>query len=60
MLNNHTEQEDTAFSGHVYPPKVVLSRLVNSLKGGSSRKLKLMDPELVKPAYLKNALWSPN
>ncbi len=43
-----------------YPPKVQLSRLVNSLKGVSSRKLKLYHPELIKPAYLKNALWSPS
>lgn len=43
-----------------YPPKVALSRLVNSLKGVSSRRLKRMHPELVKPAYLKNALWSPS
>ncbi len=42
-----------------YPPKVALSRLVNSLKGVSSRRLKLMHPELGKPAYQKNALWSP-
>ncbi|WP_183325282.1 IS200/IS605 family transposase [Halomonas cerina] len=44
----------------IYPPKVALSRLVNSLKGVSSRRLKLMHPELVKPAYQKNALWSPS
>lgn len=43
-----------------YPPKVCLSRLVNSLKGVSSRKLKLHHPELIKPAYMKNALWSPS
>jgi len=43
-----------------YPPKVQLSRLVNSLKGVSSRKLKQYHPELVKTAYLKNALWSPS
>ena len=34
--------------------------LVNSLKGVSSRRLKLLHPELVKPAYMKNALWSPS
>lgn len=43
-----------------YPPKVALSKLVNSLKGVSSRRMKLLHPELVKPAYLKNALWSPS
>ena len=43
-----------------YPPKVPVSKLVNSLKGVSSRKLKLYHPELIKPAYMKNALWSPS
>lgn len=43
-----------------YPPKVCLSKLVNSLKGVSSRKLKLHHPELIKPAYMKNAFWSPS
>lgn len=43
-----------------YPPKVQLSKLINSLKGVSSRKLKQHHPELVKPAYLKNTLWSPS
>ena len=43
-----------------YPPKVRLSRLVNSLKGVSSRKLKLHHPESIQSAYLKNALWSPS
>ncbi len=43
-----------------FPPKVSVSKLVNSLKGVSSRRLKQMHPELIKPAYLKNALWSPS
>jgi putative transposase len=43
-----------------YPPKVSLSKLVNSLKGVSSRKLKLHHPELIKSSYLKNTLWSPS
>jgi putative transposase len=43
-----------------YPPKVSLSKLVNSLKGVSSRKLRLHHPELIKTAYMKNALWSPS
>ena len=43
-----------------YPPKVCLSKLVNSLKGVSSRKLRLHHPELIKTAYMKNALWSPS
>ncbi|AKX49180.1 cytosine methyltransferase [Thiopseudomonas alkaliphila] len=43
-----------------FPPKVSVSKLVNSLKGVSSRRLKLLHPELVKLAYMKNALWSPS
>jgi putative transposase len=43
-----------------YPPKAAVSKLVNSLKGVSSRKLKMHHPELIKPAYLNNALWSPS
>jgi Transposase and inactivated derivatives len=40
--------------------QVVVSKLVNSLKGASSRKMKRYHPELSKPAYLKDALWSPS
>lgn len=43
-----------------FPPKVAISRLVNSLKGVSSRQMKLHHPELVQPAYRKSALWSPS
>lgn len=43
-----------------FPPKVAVSRLVNSLKGVSSRLMKLHHPELIKPAYQKSALWSPS
>ena len=42
-----------------YPPKVALSKLVNSLKGVSSRKLKLHHPEVANK-YWKSALWSPS
>lgn len=50
--------------GHVhllveYPPKVCVSKLVNSLKGVSSRRLKQKFPEL-KKYYWKGALWSPS
>ena len=61
------ESELTEFNGesdHIhllinYPPKICVSKLVNSLKGVSSRKLKEKYPEL-KQYYLKNALWSPS
>lgn len=42
-----------------YPPNVSLSKLVNSLKGVSSRLLRLQYPELEK-VYWKNVLWSPS
>ena len=42
-----------------YPPKVSLSKLVNSLKGVSSRKLKLHHPQVANK-YFKSALWSPS
>lgn len=62
------EAELVEFNGEVdhvhllvnFPPKVSVSKLVNSLKGVSSRRLKLLHPELIKPAYMKNALWSPS
>ncbi|MXY34902.1 MAG: IS200/IS605 family transposase [Boseongicola sp. SB0664_bin_43] len=42
-----------------YPPKVPLSRLVNTLKGVSSRLLRRMRPE-VSGRCRKGALWSPS
>ncbi|MFO7860918.1 MAG: IS200/IS605 family transposase, partial [Desulfosalsimonas sp.] len=42
-----------------YPPKVPVSKLVNSLKGVSSRLLKKRHPELEKK-YWKGRLWSPS
>jgi len=40
-----------------YPPKVALSKLVNSLKGVSSRKLRDIRPE-VSGRYHEGVLWS--
>ena len=40
-----------------YPPKVALSKLVNSLKGVSSRKLRDIRPE-VSGRYHDGVLWS--
>lgn len=62
------EAELVEFNGEIdhvhllvnFPPKVSVSKLVNSLKGVSSRRIKQLDPELIKPAYMKNALWSPS
>lgn len=43
-----------------YPPQVQLSKLVNSLKGVSSRMLKKHYPDIVKWYYKNQALWSPS
>lgn len=43
-----------------YPPKVQISKLVNILKGTSSRKLKMFFPDLHQPAWRHDALWSPS
>lgn len=43
-----------------YPPKLALSKLVNALKGTTSRELKRYFPELNQVAWRKNALWSPS
>ena len=42
-----------------YPPKVSLAKLVNSLKGVSSRRLRQNWPVLEKK-YYKGVLWSPS
>jgi len=42
-----------------YPPKHSVSSLVNSLKGVSSRLLRLERPDLA-ARYWKGALWSPS
>jgi putative transposase len=41
-----------------FPPKVALSRLVNSLKGVSSRRLRQEFPELVRHYWRARHLWS--
>ena len=42
-----------------YPPKHSVSALVNSLKGVSSRMLRLERPDIQR-RYWKGALWSPS
>ncbi len=42
-----------------YPPKVQISKLVNSLKGVSSRSMRKNHPELER-VYWKGILWSPS
>jgi putative transposase len=41
-----------------FPPKVALARLVNSLKGVSSRRMRQEFPDLVRHYYQANKLWS--
>ena len=42
----------------IYPPKVPVSKLVNSLKGVSSRLLRQHRPE-ISGRYKDGVLWSP-
>ncbi len=41
-----------------FPPKVALSRLVNSLKGVSSRRMRTEFPDLARHYWRANKLWS--
>jgi putative transposase len=41
-----------------FPPKVALSKLVNSLKGVSSRRMRQEFPELARHYYRATKLWS--
>jgi putative transposase len=41
-----------------FPPKIALSRLVNSLKGVSSRRMRQEFPDLRRHYYRANRLWS--
>jgi putative transposase len=43
-----------------YPPKVAVSKLVNSLKGVSSRLLRKKQYPTIQRAFWKNSLWSPS
>jgi putative transposase len=41
-----------------FPPKVALSKLVNSLKGASSRRMRQEFPDLRRHYWRANRLWS--
>ncbi|MBB5780378.1 putative transposase [Nonomuraea jabiensis] len=41
-----------------FPPKIAPSKLVNSLKGVSSRRMRQEFPELARHYYRANKLWS--
>jgi putative transposase len=56
-------EEFNGESNHVhllvsFPPKVALSKLVNSLKGVSSRRMRQQFPDLHRHYYRANRLWS--
>ncbi|MFP4168692.1 MAG: IS200/IS605 family transposase [Desulfonatronovibrionaceae bacterium] len=58
LVETNGEEDHVHLLVH-YPPKVPVSKLVNSLKGVSSRLLKKKHPEL-KNKYWKGKLWSPS
>jgi len=43
-----------------YPPKVAVSKLVNSLKGVSSHLIRKKDYPSIRKKLWRNALWSPS
>ena len=43
-----------------YPPKLAISKLVNSLQGVSSRLLRAEFKQLIEKFYWKGVLWSPS
>jgi putative transposase len=43
-----------------YPPKVSISKLVNSLKGASSLLIRKRGYPIIKKKLWGNALWSPS
>ncbi|WP_373332011.1 transposase [Thiopseudomonas alkaliphila] len=45
---------------HLRSLESIFRSVCTDFEGVSSRRLKLLHPELVKPAYMKNALWSPS
>ena len=55
-MNGETEHVHLLLN---YPPKVSISKLVNSLKGVSSRLIRKQHPEIA-TYYWKGGLWSPS
>lgn len=43
-----------------YPPNVCVSKLVNALKGASSKNLRKHRPKIASLYGLRNSLWSPS
>ncbi len=59
QLKEFNGEEDHVHLLVNYPPKVSVSKLVNSLKGASSRVLRKLHPEIQKRLF-KGHLWSPS
>ena len=59
VLKEFNGEEDHIHMLINYPPKISLAKLVNSLKGVSSRRLRQNWPELEK-RYYQGVLWSPS
>jgi len=59
ILKEFNGEEDHVHLLIHYPPKVSLAKLVNSLKGVSSRRLRQNWPDLEK-SYYQGVLWSPS
>ena len=59
FLKEFNGEKDHAHLLIEYPPKMSIAKLVNSLKGVSSRLLKKIYPEIAS-YYWKGALWSPS
>jgi putative transposase len=59
ILKEFNGEEDHVHLLIHYPPKVSLAKLVNSLKGVSSHRLRQQWPELEK-RYYQGVLWSPS
>jgi putative transposase len=59
ILKEFNGEQDLVHMLIHYPPKLSLAKLVNSLKGVSSRRLRQNWPEL-EEKYYKGVLWSPS
>lgn len=59
FLKDFNGEEDHVHLLVEYPPKVSIAKLVNSLKGVSSRLLKKSYPQIASH-YWNGALWSPS
>jgi putative transposase len=61
--DRHLKRMEEGHAGHVlllvnFSPKVPVSRLVNSVKGVSSRRLRQEFPDLVRHYWRARRLWS--